>query len=245
MHIFDMEYWSLQQKKLGNARAPRLQGQVAFITGAGGAIGKGIADRLLAAGACVAIADIDGSRLKTVRDVLAESHDSSLVEAIVCDVTSHDAMEQAFATISHQMGGIDILVPNAGIAEVATLEELDPQRFQQVLDVNLTGAFNTIKAAIPIFRRQASGGSVVLISSKNVPDPGAAFGAYSASKAGAHQISKIAALELAQYGVRVNMINPDAVFGDEQISSGLWDQIGPYRLALRLVRDFRPLIRCL
>ena len=72
-----------------------------------------------------------------------------------------------------------------------------------------------------------------MISSKNVFDPGAAFGAYSASKAGAHQISKIAALELAELGVRVNMINPDAVFGDEEISSKLWDLIGPDRMKSR------------
>jgi rhamnose utilization protein RhaD (predicted bifunctional aldolase and dehydrogenase)/NAD(P)-dependent dehydrogenase (short-subunit alcohol dehydrogenase family) len=232
-HIFDMEYWILEQKKLGDGRAPRLQGQIAFVTGAGGAIGKGIADRLLAAGATVAISDIDEARLKTVHGVLAQSHDDSLIESIVCDVTSHDSIEQALATVSQRMGGIDILVPNAGIAAVATLEDLDPQRFQQVLDVNLMGAFNTIKAAIPAFRRQASGGSIVLISSKNVPDPGASFGAYSASKAGAHQIAKIAALELAQYGVRVNMVNPDAVFGDEAVSSGLWDEIGPDRMKSR------------
>jgi rhamnose utilization protein RhaD (predicted bifunctional aldolase and dehydrogenase)/NAD(P)-dependent dehydrogenase (short-subunit alcohol dehydrogenase family) len=232
-HIFDMEYWILEQKKLGKAKPKQLQGQVAFVTGAGGAIGKGIADRLLAAGASVAIADIDEARLKTVHELLAKSHDASCIESIACDVTSHESMEQALATVSQRMGGIDILVPNAGIAAVATLEDLDPKRFQQVLDVNLTGAFHTIKAAIPIFRRQASGGSIVLISSKNVPDPGASFGAYSASKAGAHQIAKIAALELSQYGVRVNMVNPDAVFGDEAVSSGLWDEIGPDRMKSR------------
>ena len=103
----------------------------------------------------------------------------------------------------------------------------------QVVDVNFKGTFNTIKAAIPVFKRQGTGGNVVAISSKNVFDPGAAFGAYSASKAGAHQISKIAALELASLGVRVNMINPDAIFGDEQISSNLWDRIGPDRMKSR------------
>ncbi len=73
----------------------------------------------------------------------------------------------------------------------------------------------------------------MVISTKNVFDPGAAFGAYSASKAGGHQISKIAALELAELGVRVNMINPDAVFGDEKISSKLWDLVGPERMKSR------------
>jgi NAD(P)-dependent dehydrogenase (short-subunit alcohol dehydrogenase family) len=78
-----------------------------------------------------------------------------------------------------------------------------------------------------------TGGHIVVISSKNVFDPGAAFGAYSTSKAGAHQISKIAALELAEIGVRVNMLNPDAVFGDEEISSKLWDLVGPDRMKSR------------
>ena len=73
----------------------------------------------------------------------------------------------------------------------------------------------------------------MVISSKNVFDPGAAFGAYSASKAGAHQISKIAAMELSELGVRVNMVNPDAVFGDEEISSKMWDLIGPDRMKSR------------
>ncbi len=134
---------------------------------------------------------------------------------------------------SDHAGGVDLLVPNAGIAHVATLEALEPERFSQVVSVNLMGTFHTIKAAIPILRRQATGGNVVLISSKNVPDPGAAFGAYSASKAAAHQIAKIAALELAELGVRVNMVNPDAVFGDDKISSGLWDLIGPDRMKSR------------
>jgi NAD(P)-dependent dehydrogenase (short-subunit alcohol dehydrogenase family) len=84
-----------------------------------------------------------------------------------------------------------------------------------------------------MFRRQGTGGHIVLVSTKNVFDPGASFGAYSASKAGAHQIAKIAALELAELGVRVNMINPDAVFGDEDVPSKLWALIGPDRMKAR------------
>jgi NAD(P)-dependent dehydrogenase (short-subunit alcohol dehydrogenase family) len=116
---------------------------------------------------------------------------------------------------------------------VAKIEDLDPKKLDQVIAVNLKGTFNTIKASIPVFKRQATGGNVVVISSKNVFDPGAAFGAYSASKAGAHQMSKIAALELAALGVRVNMINPDAVFGDAEVSSKLWDLVGPDRMKSR------------
>jgi rhamnose utilization protein RhaD (predicted bifunctional aldolase and dehydrogenase)/NAD(P)-dependent dehydrogenase (short-subunit alcohol dehydrogenase family) len=232
-HVFDMEYWSLQQKKLGGEEPPPLAGQVAFVTGAGGAIGAGVAECLLAAGAVVAISDIDEGRLGRVREHLAERSEASRIESIVCDVTSLHSVERAFEEVSCRAGGIDIVVPNAGIAHVAKLEALEPEKLGQVVAVNLIGTFNTIRAAIPILRRQATGGNIVLISSKNVPDPGAAFGAYSASKAGAHQISKIAALELAELGVRVNMVNPDAVFGDEKISSGLWDLIGPDRMRSR------------
>jgi rhamnose utilization protein RhaD (predicted bifunctional aldolase and dehydrogenase)/NAD(P)-dependent dehydrogenase (short-subunit alcohol dehydrogenase family) len=232
-HAFDMEYWGPQQKKLGRVSPPPLQGQVAVITGAGGAIGLGIADRLLAAGAVVAISDIDGASLGKVHTALVKKYGESQVESFLLDVTDYGAVEKAFQDISCRVGGIDVLVPNAGVAHVARVEDLDPKKFDQVIAVNLKGTFNVIKAAIPIFRRQGTGGSIVVVSSKNVFDPGAAFGAYSASKAAAHQISKIAALELADMGVRVNLVNPDAVFGDEEIPSKLWELIGPDRMKSR------------
>jgi NAD(P)-dependent dehydrogenase (short-subunit alcohol dehydrogenase family) len=125
------------------------------------------------------------------------------------------------------------VVPNAGIAHVAKIQDLNPDKFDQVLAVNLKGTFNVIKAAVPILTRQGTGGNIIVISSKNVFDPGAAFGAYSASKAAAHQIAKIAAMELAEIGVRVNMINPDAIFGDNTIGSKLWELVGPQRMKSR------------
>ncbi len=232
-HVFDMEYWSLQQRKLSPILPSPLQGQVALITGAGGAIGFGIADRLLAAGAAVVLSDIDASRTHKAWSILKERYEKAEIEVIPFDVTDYHSVEAAFDETSRRLGGVDIVVPNAGIAHVAKIEDLDPLKMDQVISVNLKGTFNTIKASIPVFRRQSTGGHIVVISSKNVFDPGAAFGAYSASKAGAHQISKIAALELAEIGVRVNMLNPDAVFGDEEISSKLWDLVGPDRMKSR------------
>jgi rhamnose utilization protein RhaD (predicted bifunctional aldolase and dehydrogenase)/NAD(P)-dependent dehydrogenase (short-subunit alcohol dehydrogenase family) len=232
-HVFDMEYWSLQQRKLSPILPSPLQGQVALITGAGGAIGFGIADRLLAAGAAVVLSDIDTSRTHKAWSILKERYEKAEIEVIPFDVTDYHSVEAAFDETSRRLGGVDIVVPNAGIAHVAKIEDLDPLKMDQVISVNLKGTFNTIKASIPVFRRQSTGGHIVVISSKNVFDPGAAFGAYSASKAGAHQISKIAALELAEIGVRVNMLNPDAVFGDEEISSKLWDLVGPDRMKSR------------
>ena len=232
-HVFDMEYWSLQQKKLSQLSPRRLQGQIALITGAGGAIGFGIADRLLAAGAAVVLSDIDDSRTQKVKSILKERYPNAAIEIIPFDVTDYPEVAAAFGEVSRRLGGVDIVVPNAGIAHVARIEDLDPLKMDQVIAVNLKGTFNTIKASIPVFRRQNIGGNIVVISSKNVFDPGAAFGAYSASKAGAHQISKIAALELAELGVRVNMLNPDAIFGDAAISSKLWDLVGPDRMKSR------------
>ena len=232
-HVFNMEYWGLQQKKLGKASPPLLQGQVAVVTGGGGAIGLGVAHQLLANGAAVVISDIDESRLKKVHTILTNKFGEGQVERVGIDVTDYESVVEAFHEVSRRLGGIDILVPNAGVAHVAKIEDLDPKDLKRVVSVNLMGTFNVIRASIPIFKRQGTGGNVVVISSKNVFDPGAAFGAYSASKAGAHQISKIAALELAELGVRVNMVNPDAVFGDDQVSSKLWELVGAERMKSR------------
>ncbi len=230
--IFDMEYWSLEQVKLGKKKPLALEGQIALVTGGGGAIAVGITRKLLEAGARVFLTDIDETRLQVVHTNLSAQF-GSMVRSVTMDVSNPASVAQGYGKIILEAGGLDILVPNAGIAHVATLENLDSATFQKVLDVNLCGVFEVIKAAIPIFRHQGTGGNIIINSSKNVFAPGASFGAYSASKAGAHQIGKIAALELAELGVRVNMINADAIFDDGQVSSGLWDVVGPDRMKSR------------
>jgi rhamnose utilization protein RhaD (predicted bifunctional aldolase and dehydrogenase)/NAD(P)-dependent dehydrogenase (short-subunit alcohol dehydrogenase family) len=236
-HIFDMEYWSLEQVKLKKGKALPLAGRSALVTGGGGAIACGIGRKLLAAGARVFLSDIDSERLQRVCDLLGQEFDPALISGITMDVTDAASVCRGLEAIVLACGGLDILVPNAGLAHVATLEELDEVAFRRVLEVNLVGAFQVIKAAIPIFKRQARSGhlpaQIIINSSKNVFAPGAAFGAYSASKAGAHQLGKIAALELAAIGARVNMINADGIFDDHGISSGLWDVVGPDRMRSR------------
>ena len=232
-HIFDMEYWSLEQAKLGKSKAKPLEGRIALVTGGGGAIALGIGRQLLLAGARVFLSDINGERLATVCNKLADSFGCHKVTPLAMDVTSEQSVADAMANLIAEAGGLDILVPNAGIAQVARLEDLAPDAFRKVMEVNCLGVFQVILAAIPIFRRQDTGGSVVINSSKNVFAPGAAFGAYSASKAGAHQLGKIAAIELAALKVRVNMINADAIFDDDGVSSGLWDVVGPDRMRSR------------
>lgn len=231
--IFDMEYWSLEQAKLGKGKKPLLAGRIALVTGGGGAIACGIGRQLLAAGARVFLTDINQERLEQVRDMLAGQFGPAMVSSLVMDVADSRSVQQCFSRLIRESGGLDILVPNAGIAHVARLQDLDEKTFYKVLDVNLMGVFQVIKAATPIFTRQGTGGNIIINSSKNVFAPGEAFGAYSASKAGAHQLGKIAALELAPLKVRVNMINADAIFDDAGVSSGLWDVVGPDRMKAR------------
>ncbi|MBU0945238.1 MAG: bifunctional aldolase/short-chain dehydrogenase [Proteobacteria bacterium] len=236
-HIFDMEYWSLEQAKLDKTSLLPLAGQVAMVSGGGGAIACGIGRKLLAAGAHVYLTDLNEDRLNQVSALLGQEFPGHRIGTLVMDVTAKKSVVSGIQTIIKECGGLDILVPNAGLAHVATLEDLDEQKFRQVTEVNTMGVFQVIQAAIPVFRRQATFGKapahIIINSSKNVFSPGAAFGAYSSSKAGAHQLGKIAAMELAGYNVRVNMINADAIFDDHNISSGLWDVIGPDRMRSR------------
>ena len=231
--LFDMEYWSLEQAKLGKAARPSLAGQVALVTGGGGAIGCGIADELLRAGAHVVLADLSAERLDAVRRRLAGAHGASRFATETVDVTDEASVADCVARTCARFGGIDIVVPNAGIAHVSTIEDMDPAAFRRVVDVNLTGTLLTIRAVIPVLRSQGTGGAIVLQGSKNVPAPGAGFGAYSASKAGATQLARIAALELAPIGVTVNTVHADAVFGDDEVPTGLWAEVGPDRMRAR------------
>lgn len=230
--LFDMEYWSLEQAKLGTRRPPPLAGRVALLTGGAGAIGHGIARELLEAGAHVFLTDVRADGLERAAALLREALPGAPLETGPLDVTDTASVEAAFDACVLAFGGLDVLVPNAGIAHVSALSDMDDAAFRRVVDVNLTGTMTVLRAAARLFERQGTGGAVVLQASKNVFAPGAQFGAYSASKAGAHQLGKIAALELAPLGVRVNMINADAVFGDD-VPSGLWDEVGPDRMRAR------------
>jgi rhamnulose-1-phosphate aldolase/alcohol dehydrogenase len=230
--LFDMEYWSLEQAKLGKAAEPPLAGQVALVTGAAGAIGFAVCRKLAAAGAHVVLADLDRARLDAAVAEL-DPKGRGVAAGVVMDVTDERSVDAAFAETCRLYGGVDVLVLNAGIAHVSPIEAMDPDAFRRVVDVNLTGYFLVLRAGARLLRAQATGGNVIVNSSKNVFGPGADFGAYSASKAGGHQLGRVAAIELAPLGVRVNMIAADAVFGDPARPSGLWEQVGPARARSR------------
>lgn len=226
-----MEYWPLELAKLGAVREPLLHGQVALVTGAAGAIGGGIVGALLAHGACVFATDLDSARLQGLADRFAAQRDRLAVAA--ADVTDPAAVAALFADCVLAFGGVDCVVPNAGIAQVSRLEAMDPGQFARVMAVNAAGTLLVLKEAAAVFRAQRTGGSVVVQASKNAFAPGAGFGAYSASKAAQLQLARIAALEFAELGVRVNAINADAVFGDDQAPSQLWREVGPDRMRAR------------
>lgn len=252
--LFRMEYRTLQHAKLGKgagatpvtvlaapgpaapaaasrAAAP-LEGEVALITGAAGAIGSGICEGLLQAGALVAATDLAGRQLDTLIESLDAAYPGRIV-GIPLDVTEPASVAAAFDQVVRVWGGIDLIIPNAGIAAVAPLTELDLDRYRLLERVNVEGTLLVLAEAGRLFKRQATGGDIVLVSTKNVFAPGANFGAYSSTKAAAHQLARIASLELAVDDVRVNMVAPDAVFGHGASRSGLWAEVGPDRMKAR------------
>jgi rhamnose utilization protein RhaD (predicted bifunctional aldolase and dehydrogenase)/NAD(P)-dependent dehydrogenase (short-subunit alcohol dehydrogenase family) len=230
-HLFDMEYRIQQHAKLRREAHPLCR-SVALVTGAAGAIGAGICEALLDAGCHVAVSDLPGDRLTKFVDALDRRHGGHVIAAPL-DVTNRESVKKGFDLVTEAWGGVDLVIPNAGIAHVASLEELAEEDFQRLEKVNVDGMLNILAEAGRRFDVQGTGGDIVVVSTKNVFAPGAKFGAYSATKAAAHQLARIASLEFAERDVRVNMIAPDAVFSHGERQSGLWAEVGPDRMAAR------------
>lgn len=230
--LFAMEYFSLQHAKLTPHANPGLQGCVAIVTGAAGAIGSGICRRLLKEGAHVAASDLPGDALDSLVQGLAEGASGRII-GVAMDVTDEGSVAQGIQKIVQTWGGIDWVVINAGLAHVAPLASLGLEAFRKLYRVNVEGTLLLLSYMARLFERQQTGGDIVVISTKNVFAPGASFGAYSATKAASHQLARIASLELAPLDVRVNMVAPDAVFSDGTRKSGLWAEVGPNRMRAR------------
>jgi rhamnose utilization protein RhaD (predicted bifunctional aldolase and dehydrogenase)/NAD(P)-dependent dehydrogenase (short-subunit alcohol dehydrogenase family) len=230
-HLFDMEYFFMQQAKLKSNQSP-LERQVAIVTGAVGAIGRGITEALLENGCHVALADVAAQNLEKASAELKKRFPHQ-VFAVEMDVTDPVSVEDGFAKLIEKWGGVDLVIINAGVAVVSSISEMDIDAFKRLEKVNVEGTFLVLREASRIFRTQGTGGDIILISTKNVFAPGAKFGAYSATKAASHQLARIASLELAEIGVRVNMVAPDAVFSHGEIPSGLWVEVGPDRMKAR------------
>jgi NAD(P)-dependent dehydrogenase (short-subunit alcohol dehydrogenase family) len=194
--------------------------KVALVTGGSGGIGKAIARKIATAGAHVVLADIDTEAAQNAAAEINSETNPGQCISVSMDVTDPEQVENAFKEAVLAYGGLDILVSNAGVAPTGALDTVSLADWQRSLDVNATGHLLAGREAVRIMREQGLGGSLVFIATKNVPAPGRGFGAYSAAKAAEAQLARVFAMENGLYGIRSNMINPDAVFQD----SGLWSQ---------------------
>ncbi len=209
-----------------------LANKVALVTGAAGAIGYGICCGLLEKGCHLAATDLPGEKLDSFTADLKQTA-GDRVMGVAIDVTDEESVVRGFEEIILTWGGIDIVVVNAGIPLVTYLKDMDLDAFRKLEKVNVEGTLLTLREIANHFILQGTGGDIVIVSTKNVPCPGASFGAYSATKAAAHQLGRIASLELARHGVRVNMVAPDGVFSEGNYKSGLWAEVGPDRMRAR------------
>jgi len=219
---FNIEYWALEEAKLQRMPKPRpLAGKVALITGAAGGIGAATAKRLLADGACVMMTDRDGETLKVASDALRRQYGKDVLRTAVCDVTDESQIQAAFADCAREFGGLDILVANAGIASSAPIEETTTALWRKNYDVLVEGYFLAARSAFSLMKLQG-GGSIVFIGSKNALAATPNASAYASAKAASVHLARCLALEGAEHGIRVNVVNPDAVIRGSKIWDGDW-----------------------
>lgn len=210
-HVFDLEFWAPQQAKVTRRDDARpLGGQVALVTGAASGIGRACAAALLDAGAAVVGWDLSPA--------VHAAFDTAEWLGLRVDVTDADAVDAALRTGVERFGGLDVLVVAAGIFPSSSpLGELSPETWRRTMAVNVDAVALLYGRVHPLLRLAPTGGRVVVVASKNVAAPGPGAAAYSASKAALTQLSRVAALEWAPDGIRVNLVHPDAVF-----DTGLW-----------------------
>ncbi len=220
---FDIEYWQLEEAKLQRMPKPKsLAGKVALVTGGAGGIGRATVKRLLSEGAVCVLADIDEKSLEATLEDFRLSHGKDWVRGVVLDVTDEAGVARAFTETTAEYGGVDILVSNAGISSSAPFEDTELSMWQKNMDILATGYFLVAREAFRLMKRQQLGGAIVFVASKNglAASPGAA--AYCTSKAAEIHLARCIALEGAGDGIRVNVVNPDAVLRGSKIWTGEW-----------------------
>jgi rhamnulose-1-phosphate aldolase/alcohol dehydrogenase len=231
---FRIEYWELEEAKLRRMPAPKpLATRIALVTGAGSGIGKAIAHRLAAEGACVVVADLDAANAAAVADELG-GPDKAV--AVTADVTDEEQIRAAFDAALLAFGGVDLVVNNAGISISKPLLETTARDWDLQHAIMARGSFLVSREAARVMTAQKLGGDIVYIASKNAVFAGPNNIAYSATKADqAHQVRLLAA-ELGEHGIRVNGINPDGVVRGSGIFAGGW---GAQRAAVYGVEESR------
>ena len=222
---FNIEYWLLEEAKLQRMpKAKSLAGRVAFITGGAGGIGSAIAERFLKEGACVALADIDQASLDSTVANFAKTFGRDNVRGFLMDVTHEEQVIKAMDDAVKAFGGVDIVVNNAGITLAANVEDTTLDLWNKNMSIMATGYFLVAREGYRLMKRQGLGGSMVFIASKNAiaASPGAS--AYCTAKAAEVHLARCMALEGAPLGIRVNVVNPDAVLRGSKIWQGEWRQ---------------------
>jgi len=217
---FGIEYWSLEEAKLKRLPAPAShQGRIALVTGAASGIGKAIATRLAAAGACVVVADLDIEKAQAAAAALGST---DVAVGVAVDVSNADQVQAAVDATLLAFGGVDLVVNNAGLSLSRPLLETTEKDWDLQHNVMAKGSFLVSKAAAKALIDQGLGGDIIYIVSKNSLFAGPNNIAYSAAKADqAHQVRTLA-VELGEYGIRVNGINPDGVVRDSGIFAAGW-----------------------
>lgn len=204
--LFDVEYWSLEQAKLGSVRELPLAGQVAVITGAAGAIGFATATAFASAGAEVVLLDVNEAAVQIKAKMIGGA-----AQGIRCDVTDAASVEDAFAQVASAFGGVDIAVSNAGAAWQGRIGEVDEAVLRESFELNFYGHQRVAQAAVRIMRRQGTGGCLLFNVSKQAVNPGPDFGPYGLPKAATLFLVRQYALDYGGEGIRANAVNADRI----------------------------------
>lgn len=220
---FNIEYWLLEEAKLQRMPKPKpLSGKIALVTGSAGGIGKAIARKFVDEGACVVINDNDPGRLDHATADFLSQYGKDAFVAVVMDVLVKSQIQQAFAAASLAFGGVDIIVNCAGLSISKPFEDHTEADWDLLFDVLVKGQFLVTQEGVSILRKQARGGDVINIVSKNALMAGPNNAGYGAAKASQLHLSRLNAAELGPEKIRVNVVNPDAVISDSKIWQGAW-----------------------
>ncbi len=220
---FNIEYWLLEEAKLQRMPKPKaLSGRIALVTGSAGGIGKAIAKRFAAEGACVIINDINEERLHSATEEFTKIYGKDTAAAVILDVTSLDTINKAMEGAALAFGGVDIIVNNAGISISKTIADHTIADWDKLYDILVKGQFLVSQAGIAVMRKQDIGGDVINIVSKNSVVAGPNNAGYGSAKAAQAHLSRLMAAEVGGDHIRVNTVNPDAVIADSNIWAGGW-----------------------
>jgi rhamnulose-1-phosphate aldolase/alcohol dehydrogenase len=220
---FDIEYWLLEEAKLQRMPKPRsLAGRVALVTGSGGGIGKAIARRFAEEGACVLVNDLNPERIAEVKAEFEKTFGRDAVAAARLDVTDAAGIDDAIAEAILAFGGVDIVVNNAGLSISKPFEAHTEADWDLLYDVLVKGQFLVTRRTVELMRRQGFGGDILDIVSKNALVSGPNNAGYGSAKAAQLHLARLNAAELGKDGIRVNVVNPDAVIAGSNIWSGGW-----------------------